>query len=318
MTTEEELREEVDDRVPDDIELFTQQSKKEGVIYGRDDHGEFEVKPMRGSAEPRDDRCGWPVRYYMERYGQKRYCTVMPESTFIDGGSDFCRIHKQADDLMEHHQELFKHGYFATNYVNFSKHLPPHKFLFAVEMVGGLFELSDHDFDVAEDTRTLDATDVEMIQEDAVEVTLPIPTNTMLTTQANELWAAALKEVMQQNMQEVIFQEGMQKQTLTASEGMEGQITDTHYESTEHHLHLPLSRVGKDIKTHLENGGVVLDDADNGAVRFQQNDYTLDISPKEIDSDGAEDFSEASADFSEHLTAEDDSEDNEIEVAVDE
>lgn len=314
MTDDTKLREQVDDAVPEEIELFTRED--DDIIYGRDDHGEFELKPMRGSAEPREDRCGWPVRHYMERYGQKRYCTVMPESTFIDGGSDYCRIHKQADDLMEHAQELFRHGYFATNYVNFAKHIKPHKFLFAVEMVGGLFELSEHDFDVVEETRMIDSSNVDIIKEDTVEVTLPIPTNDMLGVQANELWAAALKEVMQQNMQEAIFQDGMQKDTLTASEGMEGQITDTHYEATEHHLHLPLSRVGNDIKTHLENGGVVLDDADSGAVTFQQNDYTLDVSPKEIDSESTESFSEASEDFAKHLEAESDDEDDEIEVEV--
>lgn len=309
MANEDELREKVADCVPNDVYLF----KSDGDIWGKDDRGEFRIKPMGGSEEPRDDRCGWTMTSTMERYGQMRYCTAMPESTFLgDDGSDYCRHHKQADALMEQAEELYKHGYFSTNFVNFAEKLDPDKFLFAVEMFGGLLEMSTHEFAVEEATRTVDATESALISEDTVDVELPIPTNDMLMMQANELWTAALKEVMTQNMNEAIFAEGMEKQSVAASEGMEGQITDTIVEPEEHHLHLPLSRVAKDIKNHLENGGVAIDDDDGGVVTFQRNDYTLDVTPSESDTEDAEDFSDAATDFSEQLEAEG------VEIEVDE
>lgn len=295
--SQEELREEVADSIPDDVTLF----ESDGKIYGTGPHGEFQVKPMRGSDEPVEDRCGWPVKYHMERYGQVRYCTMMPEKTFVDDGSDYCRHHKAAEQLMERAHELFKHGYFATNYINFAEKLDAAKFLFAVEMVGGLFEMSDHEFDLTTEERIIDASESQLIDQDNVGVELPIPQNDSLSVQANELWTAALKEVMQQNMQEAIFTEGMEKATVEATEGMEGQITDTLYGADEHHLHLPLSRVAKDIKEHLKNGGVSLDDDDGGIVTFQRNDYTLDVEPEEIESDATEDSSEVAGDFAEYL-----------------
>lgn len=307
-----DLRERVPDTVPADVELFEQ----DGQVYGRDSHGEFALDPMAGASEPQDGRCGEPLKFYSDRYGEIRYCTAMPESTFVDGGSDYCRNHKSREALMERAHELFKHGYFATNYVNFAEKLSAPKFLFAVEMVGGLFEMSRHDFDIEEETRVIDSSDTDLIKEDAVEVALPIPQNDTVSLQANELWTAALKEVMSQNMQEAVFEEGMSKRTLAQSADMEGQITDTIYEGTEHHLHLPISRLSKDIKDHLNNGGVALDDDDGGMVTFQRNDYTLDVSPTETDSAPAQDDSEgAKTDFAAALQA-DEEQSGEIEVEV--
>lgn len=310
LMAHENLRDRVPDTVPDDVELFEQ----DGEVYGRDEHGEFALDPMAGSSEPQSGRCGEPLKFYNDRYGEIRYCTAMPESTFVDDGSDYCRHHKSREALMERAHELFKHGYFATNYVNFAEKLDAAKFLFAVEMVGGLFELSRHDFDVQEAERTIDASDSDLIEEDAVTVALPVPSNDTLSFHANELWTAALKEVMAQNMQEAVFEEGMATKTLTESADMEGQITDTHYESTEHHLHLPISRVASDIKNHLKNGGVAIDDADSGVVTFQKNDYTLSVEPEETDSASAESVSETAVDFSEALEADGDAPAAEIEV----
>jgi len=269
---------------------------------------------MRGSSEPQDGRCGAVVKFTMERYGETRYCTAMPESTFVEDGSDFCRQHKSREALMERAQELFKHGHFATNYVNFVKHLSASKFLFAVEMVGGLFEMSQHDFDVEEETRVIDTAESELIEEDAVEVDLPIPTKTSLSLQADQLWNAALAEVEMNNMREVVFQEGHTKDKIAKTADMEGKITDTKYESVEHHLHLPISRLTTDIKKYLKNGGVALDDDEGGVVTFQQNDYTLDVSPQETESDDAESVSETADDFAEALKAEEEKEAAEIEV----
>lgn len=310
---QDSLRSRVPDSVPEDVELF----EEDGVIYGRDDHGEFALDPMAGTPQPQDGRCGVPLKYYEDRYGVIRYCGRTPHWTPDNDprpDSEFCKVHRSREALMERAHELFEHGYFATNYVNFAEKLSPAKFLFAVEIVGGLFEMSRHDFDVVHEIREIDTSDSGLISEDVVTVGLPMPTNDTLSFQANELWTAALKEVMTQNMQEAVFDQGMSQRTLTESADMEGQITDTHYESTEHHLHLPISRLAKDIKEHLKNGGVAIEDDDSGTLTFQKNDYTLTVEPNEdADADDAESVSDTAVDFSEHL-AEDDEESEDIEV----
>ena len=296
------LRDRVSDSVPEDVELFEQN----GDVFGRDDHGEFRLDPMRGADEPPQDEdlCGVPLKYYEERYGQIRYCTALNVGNFPDPNynhDEYCKNHQGRHQLMERAHELFEHGYFAVNYVNFAEKLSPSKFLFAVEMVNGLFEMSRHDFDIATEERVIDTSESDIIGDDTVGVELHIPQKTSLSFQANELWMAALDEVKVQNMQEAVFTKGMSEKTLADSADMEGQITDTKYEATEHHLHLPISRLTKDIKEHLQNGGVSIDDDESGVVTFQQNDYTLDVSPEETDSADAQSVSETASDFSEQL-----------------
>jgi len=301
--TESELRENIPDTIPDDIEIF---QREDDSIWGKDDYGEFRLNPLGGDDEPREKRCGAPLRLSMERYGEIRHCGrfASPDS--------YCPQHDKRKYMMNGPQELFKHGYFATNFINFATKLPPAKFLFAVEMVGGLFELSKHDFEIEHVDKEIDTEDSKLIEEDIVVVELPVPKNDTVTVQANELWTAALKEVMTQNMNEAIFSEGMTIDSTVATSDTEGHITDTITEPDEHPLHLPVSRVAKDIKEHLANGGVELEDDDGGVVTFQKNDYTLDVSPKETDSDDAQDHREAAGQFHEQLSDEDEFENVEI------
>jgi len=299
MANEPHLQDEVPDSVPDDVTLF----ESDGIVYGHDDHGDFRLNPMTGADEPQEGRCGAVVKYTMERYGRTRYCTAMPEDTFVDGGSSFCRRHKSHEALMERAQELFKHGHFASNYINFVKRLSPAKFLFAVEMVGGLFDMSEHEFEITHKSRTIDTSDSTLIEEDAVEVELPLPENNQLSLQANELWHATLAEIEMNNMREVVFTDDHEMETVSASADMEGTITDTLSERGEHHLHLPISRLSNEIQKHLENGGVRLDDDDGGVVTFEKNDYTMEVSPVETDSDAADSVSEAGEDFAQYLEA---------------
>lgn len=301
MASQNELRERVPDSVPNDIELFT----KGDEVYGRDEYGEFPLAPdMRGSEHPQEGRCGWPVKHTMDRYGETRYCGRLPENKFVDGGSHYCKMHKSAEALMERSRELFEHGYFATNYINFVKKLSAEKFIFAVEIFRGLVEQSEHEFDVAKEVRVLDTSDSELIGDEEVAVELWIPTAEQYQFQANELWTASLKEVMTQNMQEAIFSDGMEKNSVSDSASMDGKITDVKYEPEEHHLHLPVSRLAKDIKAHLENGGVSVDGDESGVVTLQKNDYVLDVGPEESDSAESESVSEVSEQFTKSIQEE--------------
>lgn len=297
--TDDNLRDRVPDTVPDDIELF----ERDGEVHGRDSNGEFALNPMAGTEEPQEGRCGVPLKSYMDRYGEIRYCGALPVGKFKNTSYDhdeFCRNHQLRNALMERAKELFEHGYFASNYANFVDKIDPVKFLFAVQMVGGLFEQSQYEFDVHKEERNIDTSESEMIEEDQVRVTLPIPQNDAVLFAANELWMASIKEVMSQNMSEVVFEEGMSKQTYADSADMEGQITDYLTEDVEHHLHLPISRLAKDIKEHLQNGGVSTDGEDAGSITFEQKDYTLAVEP-DPDSSG-EATGDAQTDFHDQLT----------------
>lgn len=315
MATDSDLRERVSDTVPPDIELFME----DGEIHGRDEHGEFQIAPMAGASEPPDDdeRCGAVLKFSEDRYGQTRFCESLKVGVFPDPNyehDEYCRQHQSRHALMKKAHELFEHGYFATNYVNFAEKLSTEKFIFAVEMFRGLVEQSTHNFEVEREVRVIDTADSDLIHEDEVAVELVLPSNDLFALQANELWTAALKEVQVQNMQEVVFTDGMEKTTLTDSAEMEGQITDTHYESAEHHLHLPISRLAKDIKSHLENGGISIDDDEDGVIAFQQNDYTMDVGPEKTESDGAESASTVSEEFTEKLS---DAKDEAAEIELD-
>lgn len=258
--------------------------------WGRTDDGK-EFKLTAGAKEPQDGRCGAPLRDYQRRYGEIRYCTQMPESTFVEDGSDYCKLHKSMDDLMERAAELVKHGAFGRNYVIFSKAMDALEFVLAVEMFDGLLAQSRHEFEVSYEERLVEV-DTDLIAEDEVKVELPFPSNSELSFQYNELWMAALDEVKVQNMQHIVFNDGVSVKTLADSADMEGKITDTVHEKTEHHLHLPISRLTKDIKEHLKNGGVSINEEDDSSVlTLQKNDYTLEVGPDEESTDDTQNAS---------------------------
>lgn len=277
------------DNFPESWETF----ERSGETYGRTDDGK-EFKLSAGSTEPQDGRCNAPLRDYERRYGEIRYCGQMPESTFVDEGSDYCKLHKSMDKLMERADELFEHGYFATNYINFAQKIEPEKFLFAVEMFDGLLEQSNIDFEIEYVLRSINTSGADYIQDDEVEVPFPFPQNPLNEFQAQELWYAALSSIMQQNMKETIFEDGVSQETIAASSDMDGKITDVKKEKEEHHLHLPVSRVTKDIKEHLKNGGVeIAGDDDGGVLTFQKNNYTVDLEDdegEEVEEIGQDEF----------------------------
>lgn len=281
--------------------------QRNGETYGRTDTDK-EFKLTAGATEPQNGRCGAPLTDYERRYGEIRYCTQMPESTFVDDGSDFCKTHKSMDSLLDRGAELVSHGAFAQNYIVFAQSMDVLKFIVAIEMFDGLLQQSRHEFDIEYEQRAIDTSDSEFIADTEVTVDLPFPNDTMLSFQYNELWLAALDEVKMQNMQHIIFDDGVSRKTIAQSADMEGKITDVKYESQEHHLHMSMSRLTTDIKDHLKNGGVAIDDGEDGSVvTFQKNDYTLDVG-EETDDDvemmSAEEFTKDLQDDSAEVTIE--------------
>jgi hypothetical protein len=295
------------DDFPESYETFWRENDDgELEAWGRTDR-DNEFKLDSGSPEPVEGRCNATLRDYQNRYGERRYCGVLPAKNFPGYDSDYCRTHKHMDALEEHWQDLFKHGYFAESYVHVAQRLSPTKFLFAIEMLGGLMEMSQYEFDVAEEAVALDTSDSLLIQDDVVEVDMPVPTAHKF--QADQLWQGSLAEVEMRQMRELVFKEGVETDTYAATADVDGEITDSKTEQTEHHLHLPISRLTKDIKEHLKNGGVEIDaEADSGTLTFQKNDYTLDVRPdEETASDDAQPVSEVGESFTEKLDADDES-----------
>lgn len=288
---------------PDSWETFWREDDDSLVAWGRDDEGrEFELDA--GSTEKVDGRCGATLRYWKRRYGERRYCTRLQAQNFPGYESTYCKTHRVMDKIEEHWRDLFRHGYFAESYKNVAKFLEPTKFLFAVEMLGGLMEMSQYDFSTEEEPVPLDTSESMLIEEDVVEVEMPIPTEYLF--QADQLWQGALTEVEMRQMREAIFEDGVSKETYADTADVDGKITDTLTEQTEHHLHLPISRLTKDIKEHLKNGGVEIDAEDaGGTLTFEKNDYTLDVTPdKEADQSDAQSVAEVGESFTEKLDAE--------------
>lgn len=288
---------------PESWDTFWRTRDGEQVAMGRDDRGN-EFPFDAGSPERVDGRCNAPLRDYQRRYGELRHCGQLPAKKFPGYESDYCKTHRYMENLESRWQELFTHGYFAESYINVAKWLAPTKFLFAVEMFGGLMEISQYEYDVDEETVVLDTSESPLIKDDAVSVEMPVPTDYKF--QADQLWQGALAEVEMRKMREVVFEDGVATSTYAGTADVDGQITDTLEEQTEHHLHLPISRLTKDIKEHLKNGGVEIGAEDeSGVLTFQKNDYTLDISPDdETDSADAQSVSEVGEEFTKQLDAE--------------
>lgn len=188
---------------------------------------------------------------------------------------------------MDRAAELVQHGAFGRSYVIFSQAMDPLEFVSAIEIFNGLLSQSRHDFEIEYQERAIDTSESDLILENEVVAELPFPTNDTFSFQYKELWQAALDEVKVERMQHCVFDDGVSQKTIAQSADMEGKITDVKHESAEHHLHLSISRLTKDIKEHLTNGGVSIGEEDeNGVVTFSKNDYTLSLGPNE---DGGED-----------------------------
>lgn len=270
---------------------------EDGVLKGLDDQGEFEIDPPRGMDEPQDGRCNAVLRRTQQRYGETRYCGMLPVGTFGDATdydhAEYCKNHQPYAISMERASELVRHGAFGQNYVVFEKALEPHEFIFSVEMFGGLLERSQYDYDVTEKRRKIDTTDSDLINDDEVVVTLPMPDNPQYEQAAQELWFLCLDEIVEQRMQRIRITQGVDSNHVVATADDDGVITDRIEERSESHLNLPISRLSKDKKERMKMGGIEVGvDEDDSAVTFERNEYTLDVSEMEPEEEAVEDIEE--------------------------
>lgn len=265
------------DFLPEDTAIFY----KGDELWGLDDHGEFRVDPPRGSPEKQDGRCNATLKYTEERYGETRYCSRTPYWPADDSDeepSEFCKVHKGFDALMERAIELIRHGYFGRNYALFEESLDASEFAMAVDMFAGLLESSQYDFNVDTEVYIVDASDDPFIEDEEILVEVYYPQSEKYKTQAQELWYFALDEVVEQRMQNIRLQQGVSTSHVVATADEDGAITDRIEEGSEHHLNLPISRLTKDKKNRLKIGGVEVG-AEEGDqhVTFTTGDYVMDL-----------------------------------------
>jgi hypothetical protein len=125
----------------------------------------------------------------------------------------------------------------------------------------------------------VDVNDDELEADEAL-LEVPIPTRDTYLGQAESLLLASLDYARMKTLNVELFKTGTFEGFTTVATGTNegGQIVDSIEEKREHHLNLPLSRLTKDYKKHLQAGGVDLD-ADNDAVKVDNRSYTLDYGP---------------------------------------
>jgi hypothetical protein len=256
-----------------------------------DEHGDY--KEDAGSAKPMADRCAAPLRYSLERYDEWRYCTQFPRSYYVDEDhpkySHRCRHHQIHDEQvredvnMKNAKRLYKHGAFIESHRVLFEVMDLTDLMYAVGIYRGLLEQSRYDFDATEEEVVVDVNDEEIDEEEAL-LEVPIPSRDTYMNRAESLLLASLDYCRMKTLNVELFKtetfEGMTTVATGTNEG--GHIVDSIQEKREHHLNLPLSRLTKDYKKHLEVGGIDLDNEDD-AVTVDNRSYTLDYGPDEND-----------------------------------
>lgn len=228
-----------------------------------EDHRGNTFNPWAGSSTPTDDRCRALLTDWQYRYGRPRYCTGMPEKTFIEDGSDRCRMHKGRDGLHMRANELLDNGLEAKTVFHFYDKIHPTKKLLALKWYEGLMGESVYDF-------AWNLTPIEIDFSDADD-NLPTPTDERVEVDiqyatehkdaATSLLLAATSKMKILDVDSTLVMMGMERDVYEDTElDYETGEWNTLTGKDEHHLNLPHDRL---IRTHgdlLEYGGVGVED----------------------------------------------------------
>lgn len=260
--------------------------ESDGRWWGSDEHGEFPL--LAGSPYPvekgswnefKEKRikyhpCGRVLKFTLERYGEKRYCTGISSSP-----EDTCKHHKSRLNMDEQQKENFKTGAFTESYDAIFEYLPPHKQVMANELYRSLIEESTYDFGERLAEREIDTSEWEGLG-DSVTILHPIPTDHEVRCMA--LWFAALDFMVMQNIRQEQFKVAAQEGLAVGEKEFEreSEAGQVYTVVDEHHLNLPLSRVQKDYAHHLKFGGVVVEDEAQKA-EMTEREWVIEIRPDE-------------------------------------
>lgn len=231
--------------------------------------------PHAGSSTPTDGRCNETLKRWEERYGSRRYCQQYPKTD-----STCCVRHQDQEHMKA--KETFKHGLSVDSHKSVYQYLSPMKQVVLWAMFDDLLDESNFAYDPKYDEIAIDCTDggegtvsSQEVSEERLREVLPVdddgcvrievPTATDYIDRARSLWLASIDGIKMENVQEVIMEEGMQRENvIDVAETSDGGFVEL-TEMVEHHLNLPYSRLTRDRRELLEYGGVGVDVASDDA-----------------------------------------------------
>lgn len=222
-----------------------------------------EFNPFAGSSEPVEGRCKAVLTDWRARYGRPRFCTGMPEHTFVEGGSDRCRMHTGRDGLFMRAKDVLETGLHAQTVFHFYDKIHPTKKVLALAWYDDLVQQSVFDFDTEMQTIEVDfskgndSLPTPPYVDDDSTLELNVPFATQNGDQCASLMMAATHTLKMLDVDSTLVMMGMENETATDSEldyetGEWNELT----EFTEHHLNLPYDRLIRTKKDLLEAGGV--------------------------------------------------------------
>lgn len=257
-----------------------------------------EYEEDAGSTSPVDDRCSALLTNWRERYDEKRYCTRLPMSTFVDDvDHEFCKVHCQRADLRMQARELFEHGLHSKSVAHFYDKLSPFKKTLGWAFYDSLLHESTYEFAPEYSERSFDFSGEDetvtppMVDDDEM-LTIDVPSPTQNHDPSSSLWLAAMIRVMQLRVQAIIAENDLQSKELADSTYIMPSEDNPNVEEgwreleqwSEHHLNLPFDRLIRSHDDLLERGGVGVEDVEDEA----QPDTEIRIFNDPTDTEGVD------------------------------
>lgn len=262
----------------------------------RDDHGDY--TPDAGSPTPVDGRCNATLRYWRSRYGEKRYCTQLPQEHWLPGHVDpdiedhFCQTHSGRANVIMRAKEVFQHGMRSKSREHVYDKLDPLDRLLCHAMYESLLAESVFEFAPEFEEREFDFSESDYVppqadSDDTLIVEVPHATEYIDRSQA--LWCAAVDMMKMLNANAKIANDEMEHTTTSHAEVTDPEAHGSDAfsvieEREEHYLNLAYSRLVRDRKELLSYGGVVTGtEADEEDSSIVVEDFTtVEADPEAI------------------------------------
>ena len=222
----------------------------------------------------------------------------MPESTFVDGGSSFCKNHTERESLMERASDAFSHGIYAKTIRHVFDKLSAWQKLVVLAFYDSYVQESRYDFEATLHDYTIDFGDfdeelpleVAAQLEDNETLSIGVPVPTERAVRGFALYRAALKDMSASLAERETLPDedtaAMERETVVSVTDEGREITDV----AEHHLNMPISRVDNDREDLLRFGGVDVDGDEDVSVNVETPESLIvdlddEVEPESTSSD---------------------------------
>lgn len=230
-----------------------------------------------GATMPTEGKCNALLTYWRDRYGEPRYCS---RNQLTD--HDYCRLHKSREALDMRAEELLKHGFFTKTLDHLYEKLDPWEKVFSHGLFETLMGESKYEFAEEYEQRQFDFSEADVVpsvagDDDVLRVEVAYPT--AHGGRALALFNAAMDKIKMTKINAIIAEDNMQTtstehaQLTSPTDADPSQTFQTIEEVSEHHLNLPYSRLVRDRKELLKEGGVEVDgetDTAGGEFDFEK------------------------------------------------